>query len=56
MSRAIRSFAEAFRKTVVIRRLKNRTKGLGFWAAIDAATKHYRKDTTVTAAIPKEQT
>ncbi len=56
MSRPIRSFQEAYRKSVVIRRLKARTKGLGFWSALDAAQKYYNKDTKIKDAIPKRET
>ena len=56
MSRSIRSFADERRKDAVLRRLRNKTKGLGFWAAMDAATKHYPKDEKITEAVPKRAT
>lgn len=53
MSRPIRSYPEAYRKTVILRRLKGRSRGIGFWSAMDAAAKHYNKDAGVSAAVPK---
>jgi len=53
MSRSIKSFPEDQRKEAVLRRLKKRTKGIGFWAAMDAAKKHYPKDVQVSSAVPK---
>ena len=39
MSRSLRSMQKDERKTAIDRRLKSETKGLGYWAAIDAAVK-----------------
>lgn len=36
MSKAIRRYSEADRKMVIERRIKGETKGLGYWATIDA--------------------
>ena len=56
MSRSIRSYPEEYRKAAVIKRLKGRTGGIGFLAALDAANKYYSKDAKVTGAIPKAKT
>lgn len=55
MSRSIRSFPAEQRKQAVLRRLRSGSKGIGFWAAIDAAKKHYKKDEKITEAVPKRE-
>lgn len=39
MSKSLRSFPEAMRPIIAKRRLAGNTKGNGYWAAVDAATK-----------------
>jgi hypothetical protein len=36
MSKAIRSYPQSERRSVVSRRLEHKTGGLGYWAAVDA--------------------
>lgn len=43
MSRSLRSYPQEFRESVIERRLKENTKGLGYWAAVDAQNKRKRK-------------
>jgi len=39
MAKSIRSFPKEKRAEVIARRLKGETKGLGYWAAVDAKNK-----------------
>lgn len=36
MSKSLRSMSESERKAAIARRLASNTKGLGYWAAVDA--------------------
>jgi hypothetical protein len=36
MSKSLRSMSESERKAAIARRLSSNTKGLGYWAAVDA--------------------
>lgn len=36
MSKSLRSMSESERKATIARRLSSNTKGLGYWAAVDA--------------------
>jgi len=55
MSKSLRSYPLGSRKDVVLERLKSRTHGLGFWAAIDAAKNYYKKDDQVQSAVPARE-
>lgn len=53
MSTAIRRYPEHLQKMVIERRIKGETKGLGYWAAIDAH-KHQAKKTNKAVENEKE--
>ena len=53
MSRAIASYPKHMQKKVVMRRLRSKTKGLGFWAARDYMDK---KDRNQQEIIQREMT
>lgn len=36
MAKAIRSYPQSERKSVIARRMERKTGGLGYWAAVDA--------------------
>jgi len=40
MSKPINHYPAEFRTRIVLRRLEEQTKGLGYWAAYDAAKKY----------------
>lgn len=39
MSKGLRNYPEKQRISVIERRIKSKTKGLGYWAAVDALSK-----------------
>ena len=43
MSKSLRSMPESKRKEAIARRIASQTKGLGYWAAIDAQAKQGKK-------------
>ena len=47
MSKSLRSMSELERKEAIARRLASNTKGLGYWAAVDAQTHILVKRITV---------
>jgi len=44
MTRSLRSYSVAEKKAAILRRLTGHARGLGYWAAVDAVNKHYKKD------------
>ncbi len=39
MAKSLRSYPESVRREVIARRLQSNTKGLGYWAAVDASAR-----------------
>jgi len=44
MSKPLRSMSDVERKQAIARRLASQSKGLGYWAAVDADRKYVQKE------------
>jgi hypothetical protein len=52
MSKSLRSMSESERKAAIARRLSSNTKGLGYWAAVDAQARLTKRAADLVAYQP----
>lgn len=54
MSKSLRSMSEFERKAAIARRLASNTKGLGYWAAVDAQARLTKRAADAAKAAAQE--
>lgn len=54
MSKSLRSMSESERKAAIARRLSSNTKGLGYWAAVDAQARLTKRAADLLRAVSQK--